>query len=170
MDSYEYRIDDVTMQNNNYRNDDERMLNGKSCCEDGMKRNNNSRSGGRGNHVYYEGCEEHKVHDLGCTEMISTGRLLDVTLTLRNVCPRRRVALGVTVNEVDDDGNEAARGFKAVTVPAHTQTAPCDVTAPTLRFVLPEDLNENGQNGGLGRRHFIVRATSHYVDSQANLC
>ena len=154
MDSYEYHIDDVTMANANYQKDDAKVQHG------------NSRSGRRGNHVYYESCEEHKVHDLGEAEMISTGRMLDVTLTLRNVCPRRRVALGVTVNEVDNDGNESARGFKAVTVPAHTQSGPCDITAPTLRFVLPEDLNEECQ----GCRHFVVRATTHYVDSQANLC
>ena len=40
MDSYEYRIDDVTMANANYQKDDAKVQHG------------NSRSGRRGNHVY----------------------------------------------------------------------------------------------------------------------
>ena len=111
-------------------------------------------------HVWYDCCDEHQTCDLGGAEMSASGRLMDVEITLKNVCPGRRVALGVTVHEKDSQGREYARGFKAVTVPAHRQSGCCDVKAPTLRFILPEDLRpESG-----GSRHFVVRSTTHYVD------
>ncbi|MBQ2700796.1 MAG: hypothetical protein IJF65_06515 [Clostridia bacterium] len=116
-------------------------------------------------HVWYDLCDEHQRCDLEEVEMSASGRLLDVNLTLKNVCPGRRVALGVTVNEKDSQGREYARGFKAVTVPAHGQSSCCDVQAPTLRFILPEDLRTESS----GSRHFVVRSTTHYVDSAPNL-
>lgn len=88
-----------------------------------------------------------------------------MNLVLRNVCPGRRVAVGVTLHEVDGTGGEHARGFHAMTVPAHRdgrETLPC----PRIRFVLPEDLRIEGADGPRGcRRHFVVRTSSRYVDS-----
>ena len=119
-----------------------------------------------GTHVYFERCEEAKAVDLGDVAMDEGGRVLDVTMTLKNVCPCKRTAVGVALSEVDAAGNEYARGFKCVTVPAHRNATCCDLKTPRMRFILPEDLRVDGATGLCnGRRHFILRATTHHVDT-----
>ena len=100
-------------------------------------------------------------------QMAALCRVLDVTLVLRNVCPRRRVAVGISLAEVDGTGGEQGRGFHAMTVPAHTDSACRDVTLPSVRFVLPEDLRADKGGAAGERRHFVVRTSSRYVDSAA---
>ena len=114
-------------------------------------------------HIYFESCEGSKEVTLSteCHNEDSLGRTLDVSLKLCNMCPGRRCAVGVHLTEMDENGNEAMRGFRAVTVPAHNASSNRDVAVPTLRFILPEDTSL--VNGGC-RRHFVVRATNHYVD------
>lgn len=123
-------------------------------------------------HVYFDACEEGKAINITdvCDNTTGLGRMLDVTMTLRNVCPGRRCAVGVAITEVDNAGNEYARGFRAVTVPAHNHSSCCDVPISCMRFVLPEDLRvDGGENATCGcRRHFIVRSTNHYIDSVSN--
>lgn len=117
-------------------------------------------------HVYFDNCEETKTVTLPDMETQGTGRILDVTMTLKDVCPAKRLAVGITVSEVDQGGSEHARGFRAVTVPAHNKSGCCDITMPMVRFILPEDLRVDG--GGCicqGARHFVIRTTCHYVDT-----
>ena len=99
-------------------------------------------------HVYFEPCEENKAVTVAESQHNEdgAGRVLDVNLVLRNVCPGRRVAVGVTLHEVDGTGGEHSRGFHAMTVPAH-RDGPRDVTLPRIRFVLPEDLRIEGADG-----------------------
>ena len=77
-------------------------------------------------HVYFEPCEESKAVTVAKNQHNEdgAGRVLDVNLALRNVCPGRRVAVGVTLHEVDGTGGEHARGFHAMTVPAGRYPAP----------------------------------------------
>lgn len=120
-------------------------------------------------HVYFESCDGAREVDIisECHNEDSLGRALDVTMKLCNVCPGRRCAVGVQLTEVDGSGNEHARGFRALTVPAHNASKNRDVALPALRFVLPEDVSlaENG-----GRRHFVVRATNHYMEEPSCGC
>lgn len=112
-------------------------------------------------HIFFESCDGSKeVCVTGrCQEDEALGRTLDVNCTLLNVCPGRRSALGLTLTEMDEDGTEYARGFRAITVPAHNNRCNQDVQVDTVRFILPEDLSL--QN----RRHFIVRTQHHYLDA-----
>ena len=112
-------------------------------------------------HVFFETCDGAKeVCVTGrCQEDEALGRTLDVSCTLLNVCPGRRSALGLTLTEMDEDGTEYARGFRAITVPAHNNRCNQDVQVDPVRFILPEDLSL--QN----RRHFIVRTQHHYLDA-----
>lgn len=121
-------------------------------------------------HVYFDSCEDAKAVDMGEKYLDGGGRMLDVTMTLKNVCPSRRIAVGVALTEMDEVGAEHPRGFKAMTVPAHYQSSCCDVAMPAMRFILPEDLRLDG-NGSIcqGSRHFVVRATAHYVDTCASM-
>ena len=63
--------------------------------------------------------------------------------------------------------DEYARGFRAVTVPAHDGCGCRDMPVTGVRFVLPEDLRVDGGRGRRGRRHFILRTSNHYVDGVA---
>ena len=110
-------------------------------------------------HVYFETCENSKeVAVIGNCETETLGRVLDVGVTLRNVCPGRCSSLGVNLSEMDDDGTEYARGFRAISVPAHNARTNQDLQLDAVRFVLPEDRSLQR------RRHLIVRTTHHYLD------
>ena len=117
-------------------------------------------------HVYFESCDGAKEVTLTseCHNEDSLGRMLDVTMTLCNVCPGRRCAVGMQLTELDDRGNEYQRGFRAITVPAHNASQNRDVALPAVRFILPEDV---AVNSGNRRRHFVVRTTNHYMDEPA---
>lgn len=120
-------------------------------------------------HVYFESCEDAKAVTLADSRVEGTGRTLDVCMTLCNVCPGRRAAVGIAISEVDNAGNEYQRGFRAITVPAHNNAACCDIAMPVTRFILPDDVRVDGGAGLCnGRRHFVIRATCHYADTSAN--
>ena len=112
-------------------------------------------------HIIYETCDGYKEITVtgACQQEAAPGRVLDVNMTLLNVCPGRRGALGLTLVELDGSGTEYARGFQAVAVPAHHGRCNQDMTLDTIRFIIPEE--QCSQQ----RRHFIVRAQHHYLDA-----
>ena len=114
-------------------------------------------------HIFFESCDGAKeVCVTGrCQEDEAPGRTLDVNCTLLNVCPGRRSALGITLTEMDENGAEYARGFRAITVPAHNARCNQDIEVDTVRFILPEDLSLQD------RRHFVVRTQHHYLDASS---
>ena len=67
----------------------------------------------------------------------------------------------MTICEVDENGAEYARGFRAVSVPAHHGHCSRDVQLEKVRFILPEDVSLQR------RRHFICRLTHHYMDADS---
>ena len=120
-------------------------------------------------HIYFESCEGVKEITMfsECHNEDSLGRVLDVNMTLRNMCPGRRCAVGVHLTEMDESGTEYTRGFRAITVPAHNHSQNRDVALPSVRFILPEDVSAAS---GSCRRHFVVRATNHYMDEADCSC
>ncbi len=127
--------------------------------------------GSRGEtHVYFGPGEQNKTVTItdACDGLNGAGRVLDVEVRLGRVGPDRRVALGISVYEVDKAGREHSRGFRSVTVPAHHERGCCEVTVPPVRFILPEDLRLEGREGMCsGRRHFIIRTNAQYVVGNA---
>lgn len=119
-----------------------------------------------------DGCQDYAVVDLGDTYLEASGRIVELNLTLKNVCPGKRIALGVILTENDCSGMEHPRGFKALTVPAHDYPACRDVRVKCIRFVLPDDLNVSCRNGnGLcGVRNLKVRIIAHTVDTDYRCC
>lgn len=121
--------------------------------------------------ISIDSCTDTVEFDAGEISMQSLGRMLQIDVTLKNVCPRRRVALAVILNEIDSSGNEYERGMKIMTVPAHTADICRDVTVRCVKFVLPEDLNVSGQKDSIcGKRNFKARFIAHYVDSGFACC
>lgn len=116
--------------------------------------------------IQFEGCQDTLDFDAGTINLDSLGRILELTVTIRNVCPNKRVALAVILTEIDIHGIEHRRGIKFVTVPEHFQPGCRDVTVRCIRFVLPEDIDETGQPTSLcNPRRFKVRFLANYIDS-----
>lgn len=120
-------------------------------------------------HVRFRNCEEVKQTNLAAIEPERSGKILLVDMTLRNVCPCRRVVVGYHVSELDNAGNEQSRGFKTVTVAPHYNSRATDVQVPRVRFLLPEDANTEEGCRSDGTRHFIVRSEAHYADSSVTM-
>ena len=118
------------------------------------------------------GCQDSLVIDLGDTYLESLGRIVQLDVTVKNVCPHRRVALGIILTEVDDYGNEHQRGMKTITVPAHNSSGCRDITVKCIKFVLPEDLNVSGNDPRsiCGSRNFKARVIAHTIDSDFVCC
>ena len=117
------------------------------------------------------GCEDSIEFDAGDLVMESLGRILQLDVTLKNVCPNKRFALAAIVTEVDDNDVEHKRGLKTMTVPAHTRESCRDVTVKCIKFVLPEDLDVSGSaNAMCNNRRFKARFIAHYIDSDFECC
>lgn len=118
-----------------------------------------------------DGCEDTLEFDAGDLEMESLGRIVQLSVTLLNVCPNRRVGLAAILTEVDDQGIEYKRGMKTVLIPAHTRSTCQDVTVRCIKFVLPESLNVSGQTGTIcGARNFKARFIANYIDNNFECC
>ncbi len=117
------------------------------------------------------GCEDFVEFDAGEIGMESLGRILQLDVTLKSVCPHRRVALAVMLHEIDACGIKHKRGIKTMTVPAHDRDTCHDVTVRCVKFVLPEDLDVSGTPSTMcNQRRFAARFIAHYIDSDFECC
>ncbi len=119
--------------------------------------------------VNIDGCEDFVDVDAGSINLDSLGRILQLNVKLKNVCPNRRVALATIVTEVDEQGTEYDRGIKIMTIPAHTRRNCQDVLVRCIKFVLPENLDVSGQTDAMcNPRSFKARFIAHYIDTNVN--
>lgn len=119
-----------------------------------------------------EGCSDAVLVDMGDVSLESQGRILQLDVTIRNVCPGKRVALAVILTEVDEQGMEYQRGMKAMTIPAHSFPTCRDVLVKCIKFVVPEDLDvaENAASAMCNQRSFKVRFIAHNIDTDYRCC
>ena len=117
-------------------------------------------------------CEDSIEFDAGDVYLESTGRILQLDVTIKNVCPGKRVALAAILTEVDSNDVEYPRGLKAFTIPAHNYPSCRDVLVKCIKFVLPEDLDVSG--GAPYRmcnaRNFKARFIANYIDTDYRCC
>ena len=118
------------------------------------------------------GCQDSLVVDIGDSYLESLGRILQLDVTVKNVCPGKRVALAVILTEVDSTGAEHQRGMKAITIPAHNYPNCRDVLVKCIKFVLPEDLDVSGgtPNAMCNERNFKARFIAHNIDTDYRCC
>lgn len=118
------------------------------------------------------GCEDSPVFDLGDVYLDTSGKILQLDVTVKNVCPKKRVALAVILTEVDCRGVEYPRGTKMLTIPAHNSQTCRDVQVKCIKFVLPEDLDISGgsSNALCSPRNFKVRAIANNIDTDFRCC
>lgn len=119
-----------------------------------------------------DGCQDSVVIDVGDTYLESLGRILQLDVTVKNVCPGKRVALAVILTEVDPNGIEHQRGMKAITIPAHSYPNCRDVLVKCIKFVLPEDLDVSGgtPEAMCNPRNFKARFIAHNIDTDYRCC
>lgn len=116
-------------------------------------------------------CSDSIVFDAGDLYMESLGRIVQVSLTLKNICPNKRVALAVILNEVDENGLEHKRGLKTMTIPAHTRETCQDILVKCIKFVLPEDLSAFDVTDSIcPNRNLKARFICHYIDNDFDCC
>lgn len=121
--------------------------------------------------LYIDSCDDVVELDAGDLYLGSLGRIMQLDVTLKNVCPGKAVALGVILSEVDEEGNEYRRGLKTLTIPAHDKSGCRDVLVRCIKFVLPEDTAPVSAPETLcSNRHFVARLISHYIDNDYSCC
>ncbi|MBR5471970.1 MAG: VWA domain-containing protein [Oscillibacter sp.] len=118
-----------------------------------------------------DGCEDTLEFDAGDLGMESLGRIVQLSVTLQNVCPNRRVALAAILTEVDNQGLEHKRGMKTMLIPSHAMQTCRDVTVRCIKFVLPESLDVSGTAGSIcNTRNFKARFIANYIDNDFECC
>ncbi len=117
-------------------------------------------------------CEDSIEFDAGDVYLESTGRILQLDVTIKNVCPGKRVALAAILTEVDSNDVEYPRGLKAFTIPAHNYPNCRDILVKCIKFVLPDDLDVSGtsSDGMCGARNFKARFIAHNIDNDFSCC
>lgn len=116
-----------------------------------------------------EGCRDSVLVDLGDVELASQGRIIQMDVTIKNVCPGKRVALAAILTEVDQNGMEHQRGMKAMTIPAHDSPTCRDVLVKCVKFVLPEDLSVSG-GAMCSPRKLKARFLANNIDTDYRCC
>ena len=103
--------------------------------------------------------------------MDSLGRILELSATVKNVCPNRRVALAVVLTEIDQNDIEHKRGMKTMVIPAHSRSICHDVKVNCIKFVLPEELDVSGVDNAIcNNRKFKARFIANYIDNDFCCC
>lgn len=121
--------------------------------------------------LHIDGCRDATTVNGGDVVLESLGRILQIDVTLKNICPNKRVALAVFLTEVDDKGHEFPRGLKTLLIPAHHRDSCRDITVRCIKFVLPEELDVSGRSDAIcDRRNFKARFLANYVDTDFRCC
>ena len=121
--------------------------------------------------ITVSGCEDTVKIDAGDISMGSLGRIVQLDVTLKNVCPGKRVALAVLLNEIDPCCEPQKRGIKFFTIPAHTGTTCRDITVRCIRFVLPEELDPSGEPEVMcNSRNLQAQFIANYIDNDFECC
>lgn len=113
--------------------------------------------------IAIDGCSETVACSMANVQPEAQGRMIEINVRVRRVCPGKRTALGILLHELDEDDAEQLRGMKTMTLPAHGESSCRDIIVEGIRFVLPEDVSLS-VGGSCGRRRFKVRTHVHYMD------
>lgn len=91
------------------------------------------------------------------------GRYLNLSATVKKVCPCKRIAIGMELYE--KVGNcRVLKGHKSF-VASHSECGCADITLNNVHFVLPEEIAETEDTSNLcHKRNFELEFTSHYID------
>lgn len=167
-------IREVDYINSNDDKNNDSKINSSNNNEDISLNNNEIVSAATINSIPIDisGCVDGVSYDAGDIVFQSLGRILSISVTIKNVCPDKRVALAVFLTELDTNGVENKRGMKVLTIPAHSSSSCQDITVRCIEFILPEDLDasEGLSTSICNSRQFYIRAMVQYVDFDFDFC
>lgn len=105
-----------------------------------------------------EGCCEQVNRDLGSINIANLGQIINVSLTLRNVCPNRKIAVAITLVEIDQCCHEHQRAFRVFEI--QTPSTSCgNLRVNDLRFAIPVE-------NACQKRRFRFLVTANYSDTR----
>ena len=118
-----------------------------------------------------ESCQDAVRVQSADTELLSLGRIVQADVTLKQVCPGKRVAASLILMESNEAGEKFPRGVKHILIPAQTGTACQDITLRCIPFSLPEALDPSGNTGTIcNARNFSIQVIANYVDTDFTCC
>ena len=118
-----------------------------------------------------DGCADAAHVALNPVSLQGLGRIVRLDVTLKAVCPGKRVAASIMLMEVAPDGTELPRGVKHILVPAQTGDACRDIALNCIQFSLPEALDTAGEADSIcNPRQFAARVIANYVDTDLTCC
>lgn len=122
--------------------------------------------------ITIEGCEDSILFDLGDVYLESLGRILQFDVNVKNICPNKRTALAILLDEVDTNGHSHSRGMKIITVPAHQGSSCRDILVKCIKFIVPEDLDVSGgtPTSLCNPRNFKVKVLANSLDRDFECC
>ncbi len=120
--------------------------------------------------ITVKGCDDLVCFNLGENFFKQNGFILELSLKLKDVCPKRRTALAVILYELDKCEKECKRGFKTVFLPSTGKYVCSDICVDCLRFVVSESLDKNDYCNSCVPRKFVVRYIANYIDSDFSVC
>ena len=96
----------------------------------------------------------------------------DIVLVLDRSGSMAGEPLAAILTEVDPDGMEYQRGMKTMTIPAHRYEGCRDIQVKCIRFVVPEDISENGEpaHAMCAPGKFKARFIAHAIDTDYRCC
>ena len=114
-----------------------------------------------------DNCKDNIKINAGDIYISSTGQILEFDATIKNVCPKKRLALATILTELDGNLIEHKRGMKMFTIPAHNYPDCKDLIIKNIKFILPDDINLSNCQG---QRNLKIQFITHYIDNDYNNC
>ena len=119
--------------------------------------------------IGFDQYEESRNVELDAQNLSGIGRFLNVTATIKRVCPNKRIAVGMTLYETTG-GGRIAKGYKTF-VASHSESCCADIKFNNIRFILPEEIAETTDPMTTCRgRTFEMDCVAHYVDVNCSEC
>ena len=118
-----------------------------------------------------DGCADSTVINGNDTTIKDLGRIVQVDVPIKNVCPNKRLAVGVILTEIDSGNIEHNRGMKTLLIPPIESTKCENIIIKCVSFVVPEALDTTGNVDALcNSRDFKARVLVNYVDTDFVCC
>lgn len=117
------------------------------------------------------GCQDALRTALDPAQLLSLGRIVQVDVTVKAVCPDRKLAVSIILSEIGADGVSHPRGAKHILIPAQIGTACQDLVLKCIPFSVPEALNPDGTPGSIcADRNFQAQVIANYLDTDFACC
>lgn len=124
-----------------------------------------------------DNCIDTGFLEVDAFRMQTLGRILQLNIRVKNVCPNKRLSVAAILTETEDKegNNPIVRGIKTFLVPAQGGDDCQDVCINCINFVAPEELVKDFDNTLdtttlCRKRFFSATVIAHHADSDFEPC